>query len=183
MMNSFLKIFAVLIAVLLLYLYPISAAFEQQDDISELVALRTTTQFVDAVRDKGGITPTMYNDLMSALAATGNTFVVEMEHGSKKYVPVYTDPTRPETFQNTYEIHYDSYYQAQILSVLFPGTSAAKDDPSRRYKMRAGDHFSVIVRNVNRTAGTLFFDFLANTISPNEKIVIPYGGAVRNEMD
>ncbi|WP_317259159.1 hypothetical protein [Paenibacillus sp. J5C2022] len=183
MMNSFLKLFAVLIAVLLLYLYPISAAFEQQDDISELVALRATTQFVDAVRDKGGITPTMYNDLMSALAATGNTFVVDMEHGSKKYVPVYLDPTRPETFQNTYEIHYDSYYQADILSVLFPGTSAAKDDPGRRYQMHVGDHFSVVVRNVNRTAGTLYFDFLANTISPNEKIVIPYGGVIRNEVD
>ncbi len=42
-MNSLIKIFAVLIAVLLLYLYPLSAAFDQQDDISELVALRATT--------------------------------------------------------------------------------------------------------------------------------------------
>ncbi|WP_214629697.1 hypothetical protein [Paenibacillus agaridevorans] len=182
-MNSIIKIFAVLIAVLLLYLYPISAAFDQQDDISELVALRATTTFVDAVRDKGGITPTMYNDFLAALAATGNTFDVRMEHDSKKYVPVYDDQTRPETFKGSYEIKYDAYFNSQILVVLFPGNQAAKDDPSRRYRMRAGDSFSVIVRNTNRTSGTLFFDFLNNTISPNEKIVIPYGGVVRNEMD
>ncbi|WFB59579.1 hypothetical protein [Paenibacillus sp. BR1-192] len=182
-MNTLLKLFAVLIALLLLYLYPLSAAFDQQDDISELVALRATTSFVDAVRDKGGITPVMYNDFMAALAATGNSFAVEMEHGSKTYVPVYEDPTRPETFRGTYEIHYDAYYNAQILPVLFPGNTLAKDDPSRRYRMRVGDSFSVTVRNTNRTAGTLIFDMLSNTISPNEKIVIPYGGTVRHAMD
>lgn len=182
-MNSLIKIFAVLSAVLLLYLYPLSAAFDQQDDISELVALRATTAFVDAVRDKGGITPTMYNDFMTALAATGNSFDVQMEHDSKKYVPVYDDPTRPETFKGNYEVQYDAFFNSQILPVLFPDNRAAKDDPSRRYRMRAGDSFSVIVRNTNRTAGTLLFDFLNNTISPNEKIVIPYGGVVRNEMD
>lgn len=182
-MNSFIKIFAVLVAVLLLYIYPLSASFDQQDDISELVALRATTAFVDAVRDKGGITPVMYNDFATALAATGNTFDIWMEHDSKKYVPVYDDPTRPETFQGHYEVQYDAFFNAQILPVLFPNNQVAKDDPSRRYRMRAGDSFSVIVRNTNRTVGTLFFDLLNSTISPNEKIVIPYGGAVRNEMD
>ncbi len=83
-MNSFSKVFAVLIAVLLLYLYPISAAFDQQDDISELVVLKATTTFVDAVRDKGFVSPTMYTDFMETIAATGNTFDVQMEHGSKK---------------------------------------------------------------------------------------------------
>ncbi|MEK3866901.1 hypothetical protein MHH60_25875 [Paenibacillus sp. FSL H7-0716] len=182
-MNSFIKIFAVLIAVMLLYIYPISTAMEQQDDISELVALRATTAFVDAVRDKGGITPTMYNDFVTALAATGNNFNVRMEHDSKKYVPVYDDPTRPETFNGSYEVQYDAFFNAQILPVLFPDNQVAKDDPSRRYKMRAGDSFAVVIRNTNRTAGTLFFDFLNNANSPSEKIVIPYGGAVRNEMD
>ncbi len=182
-MNSVIKIFAVLIAVLLLYIYPISAAFDQQDDISELVALRATTAFVDGVRDNGGITPTMYNDFMNALAATGNSFDVQMEHDSRKYVPVYDDPTRPETFRGSYEVQYDAFYNSQILPVLFPGNQATKDDPSRRYKMRKGDSFTVVVRNTNRTSGTLFLDFLNNANSPIEKIVIPYGGAVRNEMD
>ncbi len=98
-MNSYIKVFAILLAVLLLYIYPIYTAFQQQDDISELVVLRATTAFVDAVRDKGYISPTMYTDFRQTIEATGLDFDVQMEHESKKYVPVYDDPTRPETFQ------------------------------------------------------------------------------------
>lgn len=182
-MNSLLKIFAVLLAILLLNLYPIAAAFEQQDDVSELIVLRATAAFVDAVRDKGGITPAMYNDFTASLAATGNTFDIQMEHESKKYVPVYEDPARPETFQGAYELQMDAFYNAQILPVLFPEHEARLDASSRRYRMHVGDRFTVTVRNTNRTAGTLFFDFLNHTSSPVEKMMIPYGGMVRNEMD
>lgn len=180
-MNSLLKIFAVLIAILLLYIFPISDAFERQDDISELVVLRATTSFVDAVRDKGYITPTMYNDFLQAIEATGNTFDVEMEHGQKTYDPVYDDPANPDTFKEAYAVHYDAYYNAQILPVLFPGSSAEPDDPSRRYHLHVGDTFSVTVKNTNRTSGTILHDFLNNANSPSEKIFIPYGGVVRNE--
>jgi hypothetical protein len=183
MMNSFLKVFAVIVAVLLLYVYPISAAFRQQDDVSELVAMRAIASFVDAVRDKGFVSPAMYTDFMNTLAATGNTFEVQMEHGSKKYVPVYDDPTKPETFRGRYEVQVDAFYNAQILPVLFPNSAAGKDDPARRYKMHVGDTFAVTVKNTNRTAGTVLSDFLNGAISPSEKIFIPYGGVVRNEMD
>lgn len=180
-MNSIIKIFAMLIAILLLYVFPISAAFNQQDDVSELVVLRATTSFVDAVRDKGYISPMMYNDFLQAIHGTGNTFDVQMEHGQKRYDPVYDDPTRPETFRNEYAVHYDTFYRTQILSVLFPESTAGKYDPTRRYRMHAGDTFSVIVKNTNRTNGTILHDFLNNASSSPEKIFIPYGGVVRNE--
>jgi hypothetical protein len=180
-MNSLSKIFAVLMAILLLYMFPISAAFDQQDDVSELVVLRATTSFVDAVRDKGYISPVMYNDFLQAIHATGNTFDVQMEHGQKRYDPVYDDPTRPETFRNVYAVHYDTFYNAQILPVLFPDSAAGKDDPARRYRMHAGDTFYVVVQNTNRTNGTIMHDFLNNANTSHEKIFIPYGGVVRNE--
>ncbi|HUC91960.1 MAG TPA: hypothetical protein VMS09_08020 [Paenibacillus sp.] len=182
-MNSFSKVFAILISILLLYVFPISATFNQQDDVSELVALRATTSFVDAVRDKGFITPTMYNDFLQAIHATGNTFDVQMEHGQKRYIPVYDDPARPDTFRNDYTVQYDKFYNAQILPVLFPDSAAGKDDPKRRYKLQAGDTFYVVVKNTNRTNGTILHDFLNNASSPQEKIFIPYGGVVRNEDD
>lgn len=119
----------------------------------------------------------------TVIAATGNSFDVQMEHGSKKYVPVYDDPTRPETFRGSYEVHYDMFYNAQILPVLFPNSAVAKDDPMRRYKLHVGDTFTVTVKNTNRTPGTILFDFLNQAISSNEIIFIPYGGVVRNEMD
>ncbi|WP_214625808.1 hypothetical protein [Paenibacillus agaridevorans] len=182
-MNSYMKVFAILLAVLLLYIYPIYSAFQQQDDISDLVAMKATTTFVDSVRDKGYISPTMYNDFVEALSATGLVFDVQMLHESKKYVPVYMDVTRPETFQNRYELHTDNFYLAQIMATLFPDQSLSKDDPLRRYRLRVGDSFAVTVFNKSRTPGTVMFDFMNNAISPSEKIVIPYGGVVRNEVD
>lgn len=180
-MNSIIKVFAIFIAILLLYIFPISAAFDQQDDVSELVVLRATTAFVDAVRDKGYVSPAMYSDFFQAIHATGNLFDVQMEHGQKRYVPVYDDPARPETFRDKYEVHYDAFYDAQILPVLFPQSPAGKEDPARRYKLHAGDTFYVVVKNTNRTNGAILRDFLNNDSSPHEVIVVHYGGVVRNE--
>lgn len=180
-MDSLSKVFAVLIAILLLYVFPISAAFDNQDEVSELVALREVTAFVDAVRDKGYITPTMYTEFEQALQATGNTFDIQMEHGHKRYDPVYSDPARSETFQGEYAIHYDTFYNSQILPVLFPNSTVVKDDPARRYKLQEGDTFLVTVKNTNLTNGTILHDALNNASSPSEKIFIPYGGLVRNE--
>jgi hypothetical protein len=174
-------VFAILIAILLLYVFPISAAYDNQDDVSELVVLRAVTSFVDAVRDKGYISPTMYSDFVDAIQATGNTFAIQMEHDHKRYDPVYTDPLNPATFQNEYAIHYDAFYSVQILNVLFPNTTAAKDDPNRRYMLAVGDYFYVVVKNTNRTNGTILHDFINNASSRDEKIFIPYGGMVRNE--
>ena len=182
-MNSITKVFAILIAVLLLYIFPISAAFDHQDDVSELVVLRAVTAFVDAVRDKGYISPEMYNDFVQALNATGNTYDIQMEHGQKRYDPVYDDPLRPETFRGEYAVHYEMFYNAQILPVLFPDNAAGKDDPSRRYRLAVGDTFYVLVKNTNRTNGTILHDFLNNAGSTHVKIFIPYGGMVRNEDD
>jgi hypothetical protein len=180
-MNSLSKIFAVLIAILLLYVFPISAAFDNQDDVSELVVLRQVTAFVDVVRDKGYISPAMYTEFEQAIHATGNTFDIQMEHGHKRYDPVYDDPVRPETFKGEYAVHYDTFYNGQIMPVLFPDSTAGKDDPDRRYKLQVGDTFMVTVKSTNRTNGTILHDFLNNASSPSEKIFIPYGGLVRNE--
>ena len=180
-MDSLSKVFAVLIAILLLYVFPISAAFDNQDDVSELIALREVTAFVDAVRDKGYISPAMYTEFEQALQATGNTFDIQMEHGHKRYDPVYSDPARPETFLGKYEVHYDTFYSSQILPVLFTDSAVTKDDPGRRYNLQEGDTFMVTVKNTNRTSGTILHDALNNASSPSEKIFIPYGGIVRNE--
>lgn len=145
--------------------------------------LRAVTSFVDAVRDKGYISPTMYNDFVQAIHATGNTFDIQMEHGYKRYDPVYDDPTRPETFKGDYAVHYDMFYNAQILPALFPDTQAGKNDSTRRYRLAVGDTFYVMVKNTNRTNGTILHDFLNNAGSIEPKIFIPYGGMVRNEDD
>jgi len=180
--NAISKIVAAILAVMLLYVYPVADSYEKQDKISYVITNKLIVNFVDSVRNKGHITPTMYNDLEQALQLTGNTFELQMEHQHKRYTPVYTDPANPGTFQSSFEVNYDGFYHEQIMQILFPDNYKAIDDPSRVYRLTVGDYFKVTVRNTNRTNATLLRDMLnqSNT-GDNTTIYIPYGGMVLNE--
>ncbi|MCR8642099.1 hypothetical protein NV379_05455 [Paenibacillus sp. N1-5-1-14] len=180
-MNALSKVFALLIALLLLFVYPLADTFEKQDDISSLVAITAVREFVDAVRDKGYITPTMYNDFSKAVHATGNTFNIQMQHDHKRYNPVYTDPLLPGTFQNDTNVDYDQFFTDQIMVKLFPNENYPLDDKRRMYKLSTGDYFKVNLLNTNRTQASVMWDFINNDNTARAKIMIPYGGMVRNE--
>lgn len=178
--NYLAKAFALILAILLLFMWPISSALDKQDDISEIVVINAVTKFVDSVRDKGFITPIMYNEFVEQMALTGNTYDIQMEHLHKRYDPIYNDNGE---FQGGFNVNYEGFYNAQINDKLFPRNSSDEIvSPNRVYKLASGDFFTVTVKNTNRTPGTLISDILTGTINaPNEKIVIPYGGMVLNE--
>jgi len=179
MANSVSKWFAAFLALLLLYLVPAGEMARRQDDLSRLVVYQSVTKFVDSVRTKGYVTPTMYNDFQQELAATGNIYNVEMEHQHKKYHPEYNDSG---IFLNRYSIVYDAYYQEDIMNYLFPYSTVGKEDDSRRYRLTTGDLFQVSVRSLNRTPGMLIFDALTGSDSVGKAaIAFPYGGLVLNE--
>lgn len=182
MSNSVSKLFAAFLALLLMYVVPSAELARRQDDLSRMVVYQSATKFVDSVRTKGYITPTMYNDFLSELEATGNVYDIEMEHHHKKYHPFYGDPADPGTFQNGYTVVYDHYYHGDLISYLFPDSTAPLDDSSRMYRLAAGDMFQVYVRSINRTPGMIFTDALTGLGSGDKAaIVFPYGGLVLNE--
>jgi len=179
MSNPLIKIFAAFIAILLMGIWPIYTAFSSQDSNSQIIVLNTVTRFVDSVRDKGYITPRMFQEFEDQLYLTGNTYDIQMEHLHKRYDPVYNDDG---SFQNDFKVNYEGYYNTQINARLFPHGNDNPDDPGRIYKLNNGDFFNVQVKNTNRTMATLMSDFLFNAVqAPNEKIIIPYGGMVLNE--
>lgn len=140
------KFVAVLLAVALLFVYPAAEAYQKQDDLSRLVVYNAVTQFVDAVRNKGYLTPVMYQDFLQEIEATGNAFDVQMEHLHKKYTPVYADAANPDTFQNDVDVSYEGFYTADILSVIYPDNTLPKDHEARKYRMNVGDFFKVTVK-------------------------------------
>ena len=64
------KIIALVIAVLLLYIFPVENMLTRQDDVTRVFVLNETTRFVDSVRNLGYITPVMYMQFTNALSAT-----------------------------------------------------------------------------------------------------------------
>ncbi|MEC0371502.1 hypothetical protein [Paenibacillus chibensis] len=182
MSNAVSKIVAVLLAVALLFIYPAAEAYRKQDDVSRIIVNNAVTQFVDAVRNKGYLSPVMYQDFVNEMAASGNEMEIQMEHLHKQYTPVYTDASDPNTFQHEFDVSYAGYYTADIMSVLFPDNETPKDRDIRKYKMNAGDFFKVTIRNPNRTPGTIMMDFVTGSdsgVAP--AMAYRYGGMVLNE--
>ncbi len=176
------KILGVFIALILMFGYPLYQQAQRQDNLSQIVAQSAVTEFVDASRTKGYITPTMYSDLTRKLGATGNQYDIAMEHLHKKYMPEYVDPADPTGFKNSFTTYFDGHYTDEIMKRLFPDNTLAIDNPERRYVMAEGDFFTVKVKNINRTMATILQDFFLNgNTGDNTKIYMPYGGMVINE--
>lgn len=181
MINAVSKLLAVLLAVILLYVYPAAETADRQDDIARMTVVQTVTRFVDAVRTKGYISPAMFAEFEEQMARTGNAYEISMEHLHKKYVPHYSDPMDQSTFSGTYQTVQDGYYSAQIKAKLFPSSSVmALDDRGRRYTLAMGDFFTVTVKNTNRTPAMLIREWL-NGSAQAAAVFATYGGMVLNE--
>ncbi|WP_110931529.1 hypothetical protein [Paenibacillus bouchesdurhonensis] len=195
MEGSLSKIMAIFIAVALLFGYPLYQQAQRQDELSQMVVHNAVTEFVDAVRTKGYITPRMYLELNRKLGATGNQYDIQMEHLHKRYNPVYFDPANPATFEGSFDIYFNGHYTEEIMAALFPNNTEPLDSRKRIYPvstgdaaatrpdpMVAGDFFRVKVRNVNRTMAVILQDFFTNgNTGSNTKVYVTYGGMIINE--
>ena len=80
-------VFTIILAVLIMFLFPMMDTFERQDDLSYMAVYTATVDFVDAVRNTGTLTMDMYNSFLSQIQSTGNLFDVTLEHREYKVVP------------------------------------------------------------------------------------------------
>ncbi|MDO4282024.1 MAG: LamG-like jellyroll fold domain-containing protein [Clostridia bacterium] len=126
MEESLQKVFAVLLSVIIFFVLPVYMTFEKKDDIAYSLALKITTNFVEDVRAKGYMTLEMYDDYISKLAVTGNTYDVMMEHVSKKYYPViyaYDDDMKLVLKKFDYNLYKDQFENDKKI-VIESGTDA-----------------------------------------------------------
>ena len=88
MENHFQRVVAFLLSVLLFFIFPIYVTYEKKDDLSHAMASKITHLFVDNVRNKGYVSPKMFDEFNKLLTMTGNQYDIEMEHYKKRYDPV-----------------------------------------------------------------------------------------------
>lgn len=173
------KTFALVLAVLLLYIFPVENMLSRQDDMTRVFVLNETAEFVDAVRNLGYITPVMYLQFSEVLSASGNRYQIEMEHRHVSIIPIYTDPDDMTSFQHDYSRNEYATYTDEILETLFSQTASASSD--RYYYLSKGDIFTVQVSNVNKTTATRVQEMLMMNDLPTKRIIVRYGGMVRDE--
>lgn len=173
--NTIGKIFTILLAILLLFIYPLMEMLHQQHYTTNIFVYTETTKLVDAVRNTGYLSPRMYQEYTDKLSATHLIYEITLEHQHRKYDPIYTDPLDETTFQDDFGINYRGYYTQEILEVLFPTDESASD----KYRFSQGDYFKVKVINKNKTLSTKVSQLIYNRELPVETIIIQYGGMIK----
>lgn len=149
----------------------------RQDDITRTVVLNETAEFVDSVRNLGYITPLMYMQFTHALSTTGNIYEISMEHIHYRIDPIYIDKDDMTSFQHNYNVNNRVTYTDEIINRLFP----ENPDQDRYYYLSKGDIFKVKVVNINKTPATKVQQMLLMSDLPVKRIVVNYGGMVRDE--
>lgn len=143
MSDSLITIVAIFLAAILMFVFPLMSVAERSDDISQLSVQTATTEFVDNSRTIGKVNWTNYNNLVSTLSATGNSYDVEME------VKVLDENVGKKSAWTSGTVIgenvYYSVYTTQILDEM------EKGGDSGSYKMKEGDIFTVNVKNTNTT--------------------------------
>ena len=140
MSDTLITIVAILLAAILMFIFPLLSMSERGDDISQLSVATATTEFVDNARAVGKITMDDYSELVSTIYATGNSYDVEME------VKVLDENVGKKSAWTEGSVIgenvYYSVYTSQIVESL---------EKNGIYTMKEGDIFSASVKNTNKT--------------------------------
>lgn len=152
MEDTTVSIIGIIIGSILMFIAPLIMMSDRTDDLSQLSVQTFTTDFVDSVIKTGKITSDSYQDYISALESTGNTYDVNIEvkildeNTAQKYT---SNSSNGEIGPNTYY----SIYTTQIEDRL--AKSDSDDDgtlnETGRIILKEGDVISVTAKNSSKT--------------------------------
>ena len=142
--DTLITVIAIVLAAILMFVFPLMTMSDRTDDISQLSVETATTDFVDDVRTTGKLTMDKYSSFVEQLSATGNSYDVEMqvqvldENPGKK-------TTQAEATKIGENVYY-TMYTSQIMDAINPSSGKTKT-----LALKEGDMFSTSVKNTNST--------------------------------
>ncbi len=145
--DTLITVIAIFLAAVLMFVFPLMSISDRNDDISLMAVQTETVEFVDNIRTTGKLTASNYDGFVKKLAATGNSYDVEIEikrldeNPGKKSAQTATDKIG--------ENIYYSEYTSQIMEKLEKGTVNLKE----------GDMITVNVKNTNTTIAQTLKNF------------------------
>lgn len=146
--DSLITIIAIVLAAVLMFIFPLMSVSERNDDIAQLAVQTATIEFIDDVRNTGKITDVNYDKFIQTLAATGNSYEVELE--VKK---LDENPGKKTAATETNKVGENLYYS------VFTSQIEAELSSSNQYLLKEGDIVSVSVKNTNRTIAQMLRGF------------------------
>lgn len=165
--DSLITITTVVLAAILLFVFPMMSLADRTDDISQVAVTTATVYFVDSVRETGKITQKEYSEFITKIESTGNTYDIELKIQRLDENPSKKTAQATETIigENTYY----SIYTKQIEDELTDGVIYLKQ----------GDMFSVKIANNNQTIAEAMKSFFYRvTGNSGSTIVTEHTGIV-----
>ena len=169
MKEFFGSVIAIIVVAVALFIVPVKGETARTDNVVSAYVYTITNDFVDNVELNGYISLDTYNEFQSKLASTGNSYIVTMVHGHDIYTPKFNTAGSAITGITTIS---SATYEDEILEELY--------DKSGIYYFEKDDHFSITVKNKNRTISQKINRLLTGA-SVKYSIVATAGGTIRNE--
>ena len=170
-MDSFGQMVSILITVLFLFFAPVFYMAQKQEMVVQTYVFTETTLFLDNIRTSGRLTKNMYLTFMRKLEETNILYDIKIEHLHKVFTPVYDDDNKE--FKNDYSIHYYTVFEDDILKEVLEGKGV--------YYMSEGDSIRVDIQNRTETLASKLKYFFHGEMDSSPKIIVTYGGVIRNE--
>lgn len=147
MQDSFVTVIAIILAAVLMFIFPLMSMSQRTDDVSQLAVQTATEEFVIDVRTTGKLTDDRLDEYLTVLYSTGNSYDVEIsvdildENPGKKTAQVSGNKIGENI---TYSI-----YTTQIESNL---------EQDGYLLLKEGDNINVSVKNTNTTIAQMFIN-------------------------
>lgn len=149
MEDTTISIVGIITAAIIMFVVPLILVADSIDDISQLTVQIATSNFVDNVIKSGKITNDDYNNFISRINTTGNTYNVDIEikildyNTSQNYIVNPDDATSP---QNIYYSIYTNQIEEKLADVYDENANNLGE-----IFFKEGDTISVIVKNKSLT--------------------------------
>lgn len=148
--DSLITIVAIFLAAILMFVFPLMSISERNDDIAQMAAQTATVEFVDNIRQTGRISQDQYASYVQTLAATGNSYDVELE------LKVLDENPAKKTAQTSGDKIGENIYYSEYTSQILDKINGSK---TKAIKLKEGDIISVNVKNTNTTIGQMLKNF------------------------
>lgn len=147
--NTLMTIIGLFLVATLMFIVPLMAVSERNDDIAQSVAQTAVTDFVNNAANAGAIKTSEYESLIAELNSTGNTFeiTIEVQHLDENFGKKNSTTSGDLIGENQ---RY-STFTTEILDYMYPDDI---DNMIRNYPLKKGDNIIVTVKNTNETLAT-----------------------------
>ena len=156
--DSAMTIVAIFLAAILMFVFPLMTMADKEDDVSTSSIKTATTEFVDNVRATGKLTQDDYDNFVLTLAATGNSYDVEITIQVLDENPSKKSSSGSDTIGDNV---YYTMYTTQVLEEVSSGYMALKE----------GDIISVSVENTNTTIAQQLRNFLYKVVGSDSSTI------------